>query len=55
LKVNELIASHKPANNAVINADLKTEHEIAKLSKAYTELAENTEELEQKKQTNQAH
>lgn len=48
LKVNELIVSHKPANNAVINADLKTEHEIAELSKAYVELVEEVKELEQK-------
>lgn len=49
LKVNELIVSHKPANNAVINADLKTEHEIAELTKKYVELVEDVKELEDKK------
>ncbi len=49
LKVNELIVSHKPANNAVINADLKTEHEIAELSKQYVELLTEVTELEKGK------
>ena len=49
VKVNELIVSHKPANNAVINADLKTEHEIAELTKQYAELATEVKELEDKK------
>ena len=40
LKVNELVASHEPASNSVINAEEKTEYEIAKLSKEYVELAE---------------
>ena len=40
LKVNELLASHEPAKNAVINVEAKTEHEINELSKEYTELAE---------------
>ena len=40
LKVNELVASHEPASNSVINAEEKTEHELTKLSKEYTELAE---------------
>ena len=40
LKVNELVASHEPANNSVINAEGKTELEITKLSKEYAELAE---------------
>jgi low affinity Fe/Cu permease len=35
LKVNELVASHEPANNAVIHAEEKTEHEINILSKEY--------------------
>lgn len=35
LKINELIASHAPANNAVIHAQEKTEHEINKLSKQH--------------------
>ena len=49
VKVNELIVSHKPANNAVINADLKTEHEIAELTKQYVELAADVKELEDEK------
>jgi low affinity Fe/Cu permease len=40
LKVNELVASHEPASNAVINLEKKTEHELTELSKEYTELAE---------------
>jgi low affinity Fe/Cu permease len=44
LKINELIASHEPANNTVINVETKTEHEINELSKEYTELAERIKE-----------
>ena len=40
LKVNELVASHEPASNTVMNAGEKTEHEIKELSKGYDELAE---------------
>jgi len=40
LKVNELVASHEPANNAVIHAEEKTEHEIKLLSKEHLELVE---------------
>lgn len=39
LKVNELVASHEPASNALINIEVKTEHEIIELSKEYAELA----------------
>lgn len=39
IKVNELVASHAPASNAVINVEEKTEHEIGELSKEYAELA----------------
>ena len=46
LKINELVASHKPANNAVINAEEKTEAEITELSKEYTELAEKIKVVE---------
>lgn len=38
LKVNELVSSHKPASNTVLNVEDKTEHELIKLSKEYTEL-----------------
>ena len=45
LKVNELVASHEPASNTVINVEDKTEHEITELSKGYTELAEQTKDV----------
>jgi low affinity Fe/Cu permease len=48
LKVNELVASHKPANNSVINIENKTEHEIIELSKEYAELAELARNIEAK-------
>ena len=44
LKINELVSSHEPASNKVINVEGKTEREINELSKEYTELAENTKE-----------
>lgn len=37
LKINELISSHEPANNSVMNTSEKTEHEIRELSKEYIE------------------
>jgi low affinity Fe/Cu permease len=46
LKVNELVASHETANNAVIHAEEKTEHEINILSKEYSELVEQIKEEE---------
>ena len=48
LKVNELVKSHDPASNSVINAEDKTEHEIIELSKEYSELAEQIREEERK-------
>lgn len=39
LKVNELVASHEPASNSVMNAEERTELEIIELSKEYGELA----------------
>lgn len=39
LKVNELVASHGPASNTVINIEEKTEREITELSKEYVELS----------------
>ena len=39
-KVNEPVASHEPANNAVIHAEEKTEHEINLISKEFSELVE---------------
>ncbi len=46
LKVNELVSSHEPANNSVINAEEKTEREITELSKEYAELAGQIKGLE---------
>ena len=46
LKVNELVASHEPANNAVIHAEEKTEQEINILSKEYSEMVEQIKEEE---------
>ena len=48
LKVNELVASHKPASNAVMNAEEKTEDELTKLSKEYAELAEQKNKRKKK-------
>lgn len=39
LKLNELVASHEPASNMLINIEEMTEHELSELSKEYTELA----------------
>jgi low affinity Fe/Cu permease len=44
IKLNELIASHEPANNAVINLEQKTEHEITALTKEYADLVEQIKE-----------
>ncbi|MFY7964697.1 MAG: low affinity iron permease family protein [Chitinophagaceae bacterium] len=44
-KVNELVASHKTANNSVINIEDKIEYEIIELSKEYLELAEFARKL----------
>jgi low affinity Fe/Cu permease len=44
LKVNELVASHEPANNIVINVEGKTEEEISELSREYTVLAAKAKE-----------
>lgn len=40
LKVNELVASHEPASNAVIGVEHKTENEITELAKEHIELIE---------------
>ena len=47
LKLNELVSSHEPASNAVINAEAKSEYEIIKLSNEYTDLAEKPKEKEE--------
>jgi len=47
LKVNELVASHEAARNAVMNAEEKTEAEITELSKEYADLAEQTKKVQE--------
>jgi len=44
LKVNELIASHEPASNLVMNAEEKTERELNILSKEYADLIDLVKE-----------
>jgi low affinity Fe/Cu permease len=44
LKVNELVSSHEPASNAVLNVESKTEHELNILSKEYADLEGQSEE-----------
>jgi low affinity Fe/Cu permease len=50
LKVNELIASHESAKNAVINIEEKTEREVIELSKEYTDLAKQIMEDEEERE-----
>jgi low affinity Fe/Cu permease len=47
LKINELVSSHEPANNSVINAEEKTEREITELSREYSDLVEQVKEIEE--------
>lgn len=47
LKINELVSSHEPANNSVMNAEGKTEREISELSREYADLVEQVKELEE--------
>jgi low affinity Fe/Cu permease len=49
LKINELISSHKTANNSVMNTSEKMEHEIRQLSRDYIEM----EDLAEKKLDNE--
>ncbi|WP_310560488.1 low affinity iron permease family protein [Flavobacterium sp.] len=46
LKVNELVSSHEPANNSVINAEEKTEREVTELAREYADLVEQVKEIE---------
>lgn len=46
LKINELVLTHEPARNAVLNIEKKTELEITELQKEYSELAEQIREIE---------
>lgn len=48
LKINELLSSHEPASNSVINAEVKSEQEIIELSKEYADLADQVKDLEKK-------
>ena len=41
LKVNELVASHEPASNAMIGVEKKTENEITELTREHNELIES--------------
>jgi low affinity Fe/Cu permease len=52
LKINELVSSHEHASNTVMNADLKTEKEIAELSKEYSNQAEQIKELNEDLENN---
>lgn len=45
LKINELVSSHEHASNTVLNAEVKTEREITELSKEYSDLAIQIEDL----------
>lgn len=54
LKVNELVSSHEPANNSVINAEDKTEREITELSREYAELSEQVKALEDENFSNKS-
>lgn len=45
LKINELLSSHEPASNSVINAEVKSEQEIIELSKEYADLADQVKDL----------
>lgn len=49
LKVNELVLSHAPASNAVINSEEKTEFELNELSKEYSKLAEKKKDTDNEK------
>ena len=49
LKVNELVASHEPASNTIINIEEKTEQEIIELSKEYADLADLAKIKEEEK------
>lgn len=51
LKVNELVSSHEPASNSVINVEGKTEHEITELSKGYADLVDQLSEEENNPKT----
>ena len=49
IKLNELVASHEPASNAIINVEERSELELTELSKEYAELAVQAKEIEEEK------
>ncbi|OYU56199.1 MAG: hypothetical protein CFE25_02845 [Chitinophagaceae bacterium BSSC1] len=49
LKLNELVSSHEPASNTVIDLEGKTESEIMSLSEEYKELVDHDATLNQDK------
>ncbi len=50
IKINELVASHEPANNNVMNVENSSELEINELAKEYAELAENAKLVDEENQ-----
>ncbi len=46
LKVNELVATHGPASNLMINIESKSEHELKELAKEFYDLGELAREAE---------
>ena len=52
VKLNELILSHKPANNAIINVEKKTEHEITKIQEQYAEIPNSKKDIGEEPKSN---
>jgi low affinity Fe/Cu permease len=46
LKINELVATHEPASNLMINIESKSEQELKELSKEFYDLGELAREVE---------
>lgn len=46
LKINELVATHGPASNLMINIESKSEHELKELSKEFYDMGELAREAE---------
>lgn len=47
LKLNELVLSHEPASNKVIDAEEKTEEEITQLAKEYNRLVKAKKNIDE--------
>lgn len=47
LKINELVATHEPASNLMINIESKSEQELKELSKEFYDLGELAREEEE--------